>query len=411
MGGMRREIYVRPSSAGRWASEDGCPASATYRTPKGGESETIYTQRGTRIHAAVAHIIDPDNSPKPPKLNDEERETANHMVQLVRDTIDMDAYDWTVERKLGLMVGGVFIDGTPDLVGISKTDIDVPVEIIDFKAGLGVMVQAENNMQLLTYAALVQKGDGEYRRPDGHEIDLPGLKNPGYNVRIVQPSNVMHHEPPVKTAHFRYSQVMDYLQRISALLKELQDDRHIPVHNPTPENCRWCHAKKQCVAFQDTALATIDDSGMRVNEDGDSFKLPVGDWAEFLNRAKIVEQMKDAVEREAERRLREGKIVPGLKLVQTRLGQRKWANEDEACAEMEQWPGGASVMWAPPKIRTPRQAEEEFRKMGDHAAANAISQYVVRTPAIVKIVPTDDPRPEIGVRGAIAHFSKNKARN
>lgn len=410
-----REIWIRPSSAGRWAGPDGCPASATYAPPPHGSSETIYTMRGTRIHSALAHMMDP-SQPKPHKLNDEERETANHMRQLINDTIDVEAYEWIVERKIGMKLSGVYIDGSPDLVGFSKTDSQVPIEIIDAKAGLGVIVEAEGNYQLLTYAVLVLEQNDRLYALRGKIAD----DHPGFNVRIVQPGNVMHHQPPVKTAHVRYAEACDYRNHLKALLADLSDEGKVVPHNPTPENCRWCSAKDRCKAFQDTAMSVVDDADGRVSADGDSFKLPVGDWAEFLNRAKIVEQMKDAVEREAERRLRDGKVVPGLKLVQTRMGQRKWGDQAAYASDMVRAMGsdGSPIFIHEPRLKSPRQMEQEIGKLTANDVQvelrermdEVIRTHTTRTPSVVKVVPDDDPRPALGTTGAISHFNRLKAK-
>lgn len=288
---------------------------------------------GTHDHTLVAACID-DNLSSPilrvgETMTDHEgsfvvdiarAERAKVCIEYVRERVQFHSGLCEVlsERRVdpALYVGRDDMSGTAD-VQIISADM---VEIIDYKGGMG-QVDAKDNEQLELYALGA----------------LAGLVNtpPKVRMTIVQPKLALK-GLPVITSHEMatadlLARVPFYKERAAAT-----DDPNAPL-TPGDVQCKFCRAKGNCAALTTHSLekAGVTFQNLEIAEQTakkDPAEMSDQQIREVMEAAPLLRQMLESVEAEAERRLKSGHSVPGLKLVNGK-GSRKWNLDDEVIAE------------------------------------------------------------------------------
>jgi len=128
-----------------------CPGSVALTAKMPPQAESKYAAEGTLLHDVIAAIIDG----KVPKQITEELHNDKIMPALaLLDEVDPDKdMELAVEVRVdfGDFIPGVF--GSVDVLG----KIGNRAIIIDWKFGDGVIVEAQENMQLMFYAAAARR--------------------------------------------------------------------------------------------------------------------------------------------------------------------------------------------------------------------------------------------------------------
>jgi hypothetical protein len=265
--------------------------------------------------------------------------------------------EYATETRVGFgdFLPGVF--GSTDLLGrIGKRAF-----ILDWKFGSGVPVPADDNPQLMFYAAAAMRTpEVQWVFDECDEIECI----------IVQPPSVKRWVTTTK--------------RIKAFEQELAMAVKISQMPDAPLNagdhCRWCAAKPTCPKITgavDRALHTKIDS------------LDVVQISAYLKTADILEQWITDVRGLAHQVLDAGKPVPGFKLVAKRA-IRQWADDDQALVAMmnEGIPEDELLI---SKVVSPAQAEKVLKKHGKQLPAN----QVVAVSSGSTLVEESDPRPAV----------------
>jgi hypothetical protein len=340
-----------------------CPGSVALVDKMPPQPSSTYADEGTLLHDAIAKVLETDCDPYSlvgTKLNDSELtgdliEDKLLVALAALDEVDPEGkMEYEVESRVG------FGDLLPDVFG--STDfvgrLGDRAVVLDWKFGDGVPVAAEENYQLLFYAA------ASIRTP-GTAWAFEGAKE--VELIIVQPPHVRRWTTTV--------------ERIKAFETELVHAVKLALKPEAPiasgDHCRWCAAKPICPQMTG-AIDRMMKAKMEV--------LPVEDIARYLDQVPMVEAFIKDLQKLAQGLLEEGQSVPGWKLVNKRA-TRQWADEAKASKFMED----NGVIVHEMKIKSPAAVEKELKK----AKVQLPDDLVVSVSSGSTLAPENDPRPAV----------------
>lgn len=312
---MALHATLSPSSAERWIS---CPASVRLveTLPREDDHGSVYAQEGTAAHAlaelmAREQILRTVQGAKLAKalaawrkefdISDEAeaemQEHAQRYVDYLKARLaEMPDSQLLLEQRLPTGVPDSW--GTSDAVMVSPREL----EIVDFKYGLGIRVEAVGNPQLRLYAVGALEAYGDL---------LGEVEYVRYTVFQPRLGHVACEELPA-------TELRAWRDSIIPIAEEaLGPDAHF---GPSEDACRWCPASGQCVAQME--WATARDFGLKA-EVMDEHEL-----AEALDQIPGIKAWCSAVEAYTLHRVySEGKPIPGYKVVMSG-GKRSVADHE-----------------------------------------------------------------------------------
>jgi hypothetical protein len=319
---MGKHALLSASGAGRWLE---CTPSARLELqfPK---KSSAYADEGTAAHElcelAARHqlgeIKQKAYESKLAKLakgqyyNAEMLECAVDYGQYISETVKA-ARDLCPDAIVELEVKSLdFSEWAPEGFGTGDCIIvaDDLLEIIDFKYGKGVRVEAEGNAQMRLYALGAIKLYGEL-------YDIKRVR-----MSIIQPR--INREP--STDEIDVTELLDWAENYVKPRAALAYDGE-GEFNPSDETCKFCRAKEQCKARADKNLALFDDAP-------DSLLITLEEAGEILEKAADMRAWLTDLENLVMRSLFEGKPVDGWKLVEGR-SNRKYVDEDKVAEAMK----------------------------------------------------------------------------
>ena len=254
------------------------------------------------------------------------------------------------------------------------------LEIIDFKSGSRHVVDPENNVQLMTYAAgLLAK----YKKA-GIEID-------SVRLTIVQPRAEGH--APVRSWDTEPEWIERHLKRVKKAIKASALTG--AERNGVPgEHCRWCKGQSICPAKRTQALACLDSLPA-----GDGAPAPLVErvasisppaLAEIWRKADRIRAFLDAVDAQC--------LIappPGLKVVTGAPGKAVW-NKDDLMVE-----AGLVALGIEPH-RKMLITIGDARAAAGKANLEKVNALTVKAPGKPTVVEESDPRPAIGASAVAA---------
>ena len=373
---MKHSSIVGGSTAKRVIN---CPGSVALVQRMPPQAESKYAAEGTMLHACMDRLLNEDDLGVAELIGFK----VNNVV-LTQDLIDAKLapalaaldeidperrmiYQTEVEIDFGDFLPGVF--GNCDLMA----RIGTKAIILDWKFGDGVAVDAEENPQLMFYAAAALRS---------HPAFFKGVES--FELIIVQP-------PAVK----RWTTDAMRLRQFELELKAAVETASRPdAPVAVGEHCRFCTAKPICPQMSgaaDRALATKLDV------------IPADKLGQALVMADQLEGYIADLRKLAFDRLEAGQPVPGYKLVAKRA-TRQWVNEDKAAIALANLGLSASDMHKPAELISPAQAEKLLKK----SKATLPDDIVVAVSSGNTIAAQDDPRPAVMVLGKqlVAALSK-----
>lgn len=302
-----KHAMLGASSAARWLA---CPPSAKLNAALP-EQTSAAAEEGTRAHALAEKVLRAWLAGRPPDTlvcdDMEMREAVEKYTGVCIEKVNAarkasaDAQVF-VEHMLDFSrwVPGGF--GTGDVVMIS----DELLEVVDFKYGKGVKVEAEGNAQMRLYALGM--------------FDEFGLLYGAQKVRmtIVQPRL-----DSVETAEMTVKELLAWIDAQKdaiALAAAGEGARHAGAH------CRFCKAKATCRTLADYELAGV-------KEDFAASDLTEMEIADIISRAASIKRWLTDIESYALGQAMDGKTIPGMKLVEGRR-VRKIADQSKAIEKL-----------------------------------------------------------------------------
>lgn len=370
---MKNHALFSPSARHRWSK---CPASLNYQEYK----ESVYAKEGTLAHDLLEKFLTRQKAKKSEGYTDE-------MINIVKDTytriednlqINMqNSTDIKVEELVGNVEKNIF--GTVDLRFTIDIEIDGVIKTIrviyDFKYGKGVLVEAKDNKQLLTYAVL----DYEEFKKENQQTIIDE-----YWLVIDQP----------RLNHFDYSiyKTSKIEEEKITLVEEMKTyltmDEEVFVAGG---HCKFCTHKKNCNEYfnynKDSALSVLDDVPVTIDDKLEVYKKV------FLNKKKIIEFLTFA-ENQLYKQIEEGNIVQGLKVVRGR-SNRVWSDETEVVKKIV----AEGKQAYEPKLKSVSKVEKE---LGKKRFNEILGSHVQKTQGKLTLVSSEDKREAIDVRNNVA---------
>ena len=343
-----------------------CPGSVALCAKMPPQPSSKYADEGTLLHNIIAEVLEHDK--KPTDFLGTTYESITFTKALLEDKlypaldllnqVDPDCQmDIAVETRVGFgdFLSDVF--GSTDLLGrIGKRAI-----VLDWKFGDGVAVEAEENPQLMFYAAAAMRTpEVQWVFEDCDEIECIIVQPPEIKRWTTTPERIKKFEQELKMA-VKLSQAKDAPLKVG-------------------DHCRWCSAKPTCPLMTgavDRALA------LAVKD------IDINQISDYLNKADMLEQWVTDLRALTHTMLDAGAVVPGWKLVAKRA-TRQWVDEDQALvAMMNEGIPEEELMVS--KVISPAQAEKVLKKHGKPLPAD----QVVAVSSGSTLAPESDPRPAV----------------
>lgn len=358
---MQHSKIVGGSTAKRVIS---CPGSVKLVAKMPPQPESKYAAEGTLLHNAISEILSDrlvvigEYAYKGHVLTEELYEEKIEPALAALDEIDPDQrMEYEVETRVGFgdLLPGVF--GSTDLVG----RIDGRAVILDWKFGDGVMVDAEENAQLMFYAAAAMRTDS---------LKWAFENTVWIECIIVQP-------PAVRRWTTTVARIRQFEQELVAAVKTaLRDDAPLAQG----EHCRWCAAKPVCPQMTGAVERSLKQT--LVNLDVDTL-------GQYLKNADLLEDWIKDLRALAFQCLEGGVAVPGYKIV-NKQARRKWTDEQEARRVLLEMGLKESVV-VETSVMSPAQAEKALKKRFSELPEDLIKSESSGT----TLAPESDPRPAV----------------
>ena len=395
---MKAHARLGGSGAHRWLV---CTASpgACAGIPR---TSSEYAAEGTAAHEIAAKCLLEDLVAshfigKTVEVEDYEIEVDEEMAEPVQVYLDA-VRDAQAELKGSILVIEHQFDITKTVLGTDEVPewqrmfgtVDAAVIqpfgktiVFDYKHGVGIKVDAEENEQALFYGvgALTHE-----RAMCAEEVELV----------IVQPRSF---GPPVK----RWETTPDrVLTDFVALVREKAEESRSNPRFVVGSHCRLCPAGDSgtCEALRRHAagLAQIEADPAqltRVPPLPQPCMLTGDQIARVLEFAEVLGPWIKSIREHATDRVRNGNPVPGWKLVQGRAS-RKWLDEQLTVDRLP-----PDVIYER-KMRSPAQVEKELkaRKLDPKQIAPLITET-----RGVSLAPADDPRPALNANPGFTPIS------
>ena len=414
---------LSPSKRSRWAL---CPGSIREEAKYPDEGSGPAAIDGTHSHTLLETCIKFDT-------------TAHFYIgQLMTDhegtfVVDTDradrvqsALDYIDQRKadhngLCSIISETKVDpahllGRDDLSGTVDCQIiggDM-LELIDYKDGMGI-VTAEGNLQLEQYAYGVLAG---YKLPVNAEYPIKTVR-----MTIIQPKLAMKGMKPITSHTVTVRSLLDNMGTI--ITQAAATDAPDAPLVPGDSQCKFCRAKGSCnalasnvmkevgIMFQPVVTQTLDVA--QQSADKDPSTMDDAQIRQIMEAAPLMRQLLEGVEKEAQRRLELGQVIPGLKLVNGR-GSRAWALPEAEMAEKLIKMGIPKSAVYETKLVTPAKAEKLTweKKDGtkvaltDRQLKRMEQEYVVKLAGKLSVAPESDGRPAV-ITNAAPLFSAVEA--
>jgi hypothetical protein len=341
-----------------------CPGSVKLVQKMPPQPSSKYAEQGTMLHDVISRILsDQDVVIGQYKHKDHVLTQELYDEKIAPALAALDAVDpygrmaYEVETRVGFgsLLPGVF--GSTDLVG----RIDSRAIVLDWKFGDGVVVDAEENAQLMFYAAAAMRTDELKWAFDGvDEIECV----------IVQPPAIRRWVTTVgRIKQFEHELMM-------AVKTALKDDAPLAQG----DHCRWCAAKPICPQMTGAVDRAIKQQIVQMDVDT---------LSKHLHTADLLEGWIKDLRALAFQMLEKGVDVPGYKIVQ-KQARRKWTDESKAReALLDMGLKESDVVET--SIMSPAQAEKALKKRFSELPEDLIKAESSGT----TLAPVSDDRPAV----------------
>lgn len=357
----REHALLSASSAHRWLN---CPPSAV--AAEGYENEgTDFTREGTLAHE-VAEIIakgdTPDEESTTETITAEMIDCAESYRDYIQEQLKSDSAIVLLEQRVDYSPWVPDGFGTCDCIILQGDTLT----IIDYKYGQGVQVSAEDNPQMKLYA-------------------LGALNDFGiaYDVSKVE----MHIYQP------RLNNISTWRMTAEDLLA-WADKEVKPIAQKAAKGkggyqagswCKFCPHAGRCRKLTQTCTEYVETHSLRV-------AVPVlapHEVAEVLEMEPLIALWLKRVKDQARTTLLEGGDIPGWKVVEGKLGNRKWTDELQVIGALKA-AGYSQEDVTETKLLSPAAMD---KVIGKKKVAEILEEYIDRAPGAPTIVPASDKRP------------------
>ena len=337
-----------------------CPGSVALVAKMPPQPTSSYAEEGTLLHDEISKFLG-DLDYRFTCSQELIQDKLKPALDLL-DEIDPDkTMEYEVETRVGFgdLLPGVF--GSTDLMG----RIGDKAIILDWKFGSGVPVPAEENEQLMFYAAAAMRTPGAQWVFDGAtEVELI----------IIQP-------PSIKRWTTTIERIKDFERTLVKAVK-LAEQPDAPLKHG--DHCRWCAAKPTC-----PIITGAVDRAVAIKMDA----IDIDKIGAYLHNADLLEDWIKDLRSLAEEMMKKGKPVPGWKMVPKRA-TRQWTKPDEVV----HWLDGKGL--EPKDIYTKELLSlAQMEKVLKKRKLALPDDLVVAVSSGTTIAPESDPRPAVVLIG------------
>ena len=347
-----------------------CPGSVALVQKMPPQPSNKYADEGTLLHNVIAEIVMTDKHPEEflhTKYNDQVLTLDLIDNKLVPALAALDVIDPNKEMEIEAETRVGFGDLLPDVFG--STDligrIGKRAVVLDWKFGDGVAVDAEENPQLMFYAAAAMRTEEtKWAFVDVEEIEMVIVQPPAVKRWVTTPARIAQFEKDLVKA-------VKLAQQPNAELK-------------IGDHCRWCAAKPIC-----PQMTGAVDRALKTQIDG----LDAPTISAYLKNADMLEQWITDLRALALQMLDSGARLPEYKLVAKRA-IRQWTDEDKAKVALFAY-GLTESEVMETSIISPAKAEKALKKRKQALP----DDLVVAISSGNTLASADDPRPEVMILG------------
>lgn len=376
---MKKHSILPPSASHRWLN---CTPSARLEL-EFDDTESGAAKEGTAAHALCEHKLKKalrmrSRRPVSDYDSDEMEECSDAYVDFVMERVEAARQECKdpivlIEQRLDFSRYVPEGFGTGDCVIVS----DGKIHIVDFKYGMGVLVEAEENPQMKLYAlGAMDLYDSLY---DIREVSMT----------IFQPrrENVSTWTVPAETLR---EWAEDVLKPKAAMAYEGGGEYH------PGEWCTFCRAAVRCRARAEEKLRLCQTEfripPLLTDEEIEGILTVLPDLTKWANE--ITAYATDAA-------VNHGKVWDGFKIVEGR-SVRKYRDEEEA-AEAAKAAGYTDIY-----RRSLITLTEMQRLMGKKKFEEILGSHIYKPPGKPVLVPVTDKRPALNTVNAINEFNEIK---
>ena len=312
-----------------------CPGSVALSAKMPPKPSSEHADRGTLLHNAISAILEDMNvdvigmrykeQVLTQDLYDEKITVALALLDEVDPTKEM-LYEVETRVGFGDLLPGVF--GSTDLVG----RIGARAIVLDWKFGDGVVVDAEENAQLMFYAAAAMRTEAAAWAFSGaDEVECIIIQPPMIKRWITTKERIAQFERDL----------------VKAVYAAEQPDASLKAG----DHCRWCAAKPTCPQMTGAVDRALKLQMQEINVDM---------LGQYLKNADLLEAWIKDLRGLALQLLEKSVPVPGYKLVAKR-GTRQWV-DDFSTIDALQSLGLDEIDYTEQKLLSPAQMEKVLKK-------------------------------------------------
>lgn len=362
----RAHALLSASSAHRWLA---CPPSAVA-AEKYPSQDTEWTREGTLAHE-VAEVMTRNGGcfgvgdelfeKRHADINKEMLECAGAYHDYIQELIKTDDATVLLEQRVDYSPWAPEGFGTCDCILMQGDTLT----IIDYKYGVGVAVSAVNNPQMKLYAL--------------GALNMYGV---AYDIKRVETHIFQPRIDNISSDQMTVEELFEWGESIKPTAKKAAKGKG--EYSPG-EHCKFCPHAGKCRTLTKVCTEYVETHDLRV-------AVPVlapHEIAEVLKMRPLIDLWLKRIESQALDTLLGGGEVPGYKLVEGRLGFRKWTDE-LAVSKALQAAGYAFEDITKTELRSPAEMD---KAIGKKKAEELVGTFVDRAPGKPTIVPESDKRP------------------
>lgn len=355
----RDHALLSASSAHRWLA---CPPSAVAAEVYP-EQDTEFTREGTLAHeVAEAIAAGVEGAEFGEGITQEMLDCARAYADYIQEQIKSDDAIVLLEQRVDFSPWVPEGFGTCDCIIIQGSTLT----IIDYKYGKGVAVDATDNPQMKLYALGALNDFGIAY--DVTEIEMhifqPRINNVSRDALKVDELTAWAEKTVKPTAEKAFKGKGNY---------------------NAGSHCTFCPHAGKCRKLKSVCTEYVETHDLRV-------AVPVlspYEMAEAMQMVPLIKLWLKRIEAQALTTLLDGGEIPGFKVVEGKLGNRKWTDE-LAVAKVLEEAGHSREEYTETKLLTPAAMD---KAIGKKKVAELLTQLIDRAPGAPTVVPETDKRP------------------
>ena len=359
---MTKHSRYGGSKAAQWLN---CPGSVPLSDKAPERLSSSYAEEGSFAHLLAEQCLLAGQMDARPRIgskltlshiastkavDDDMADAVNVYLDEVWTKVEAGMNELSVEEKFVLPIPGA---DEGEVFGSNDATVYNPVlkrlTVYDYKHGKGFRVFAQENKQLMFYAAGAVACHPEW---DVRSIELV----------IVQPRGFF--DDPISRWEMPLWMLVDYPAQIDAAVKDSKSEE------PTFKAgywCRWCPASDICTVREKSFLEAAKLDFATVTDITPETELPDPAFLDIERMAAILESFEpfeawvSSIRDRIEALALSGQVIPGFKVVD-KVARRKWAeNDEEIVTYLTMFQGLAYENVMPRKLVTITEVEKQLK--------------------------------------------------